>query len=192
MAFPVFTTERLELVEITEKHCNRYFEIMSLDIVTRYYGMESLESLEQASAIIDSFRTGYENKRAVRWGIVLKETGAFIGTIGLNNLQIRNKKAELGFEIHPDYWKNGYTTEAARAVIHYVFEELELYRLGAVTFLENEASSGLLKKLDFKEEGILRGYIHQQGENHNTYMFSLLESEWKVSDTKMVSVSDSN
>lgn len=179
MSFPELETARLKLVEITLERKERYFEIMSLESVTRYYGMESLERIEQAEDIIKSFKTGFENNRSMRWGIVIKDTGAFIGTVGLNNMQIGNKKAEIGFEIHPDYWSSGYTSEAAQAVIRYAFEELHLFRMGAVTFLENKASIGLLEKMGFIKEGILRGFIYQNGVSNDTNVFSLLQPEWE-------------
>ena len=34
------------------------------------------------------------------------------------------KKAEVGFEIHPDFWRSGITSEALQAVLDYSFEEL--------------------------------------------------------------------
>ncbi|MGD6803188.1 GNAT family N-acetyltransferase [Rossellomorea vietnamensis] len=179
MTFPELETKRLKLIEITEKDIEAYFSVMSLDRVTKYYGMESLKKKEQAAEIIQAFRTGYESKRSMRWGIILKDTGAFIGTAGLNNLQTGQKKAEIGFEIHPDYWRSGITTEAANAVIRYAFEELHLFRIGAVTFLENHSSYGLLEKIGFKKEGILRGYIFQNGVSNDTYVYSLLRKEWQ-------------
>ncbi|MGM0844677.1 MAG: GNAT family N-acetyltransferase [Bacillota bacterium] len=180
MLFPALETKRLRLVEITEKDKEAYFRIMSLDSVTKFYGMESLQTIEQAAEIIHSFRTGFESKKSMRWGIILKETGTFIGTAGLNNLQSRQKKAEIGFEIHPDYWRSGFTSEAADAVIRFAFEELQLYRLGAITFLENKASFKLLEKLGFVKEGILRGYIYQNGEFNDTNIYSILRHEWEA------------
>ncbi|WP_421384832.1 GNAT family N-acetyltransferase [Bacillus salacetis] len=190
MAFPELDTPRLKLIEITKQHAERYFEIMSLDSVTKYYGMESLQRIEQAEDIIKSFKDGFESKRSLRWGITLKDTGAFIGTAGLNNLQIGNKKAEIGFEIHPDYWSNGYTSEAAAAVIEFAFEELKLYRMGAVTFLENKSSIGLLEKAGFTKEGVLRGYIYQNGVSNDANIFSLLRPEWETLQEKNPSDGD--
>ena len=46
-------------------------------------------------------------------GIVLKETNTLIGTIGLNNLQLWSKRSEIGYDLHPRYWGNGYASEAA-------------------------------------------------------------------------------
>ncbi len=150
---------------------------MSRDVVTKYYGMNSLTSKDQAAKIIDSFHNTFKSKKGIRWGIVLKENGVFIGTIGLNNLNLAGKKAEIGYEIHPTYWRNGMTTEAMKAVLTYSFEELDLFRIGAVTFPENTASSQLLKKNGFKEEGTLRGYLYQNNKSNDALVFSILRTD---------------
>ncbi|MFC4560158.1 GNAT family N-acetyltransferase [Virgibacillus kekensis] len=178
MEFKEMETERLWLVKITDEHTQRYFDIMSNDDVTRYYGMNSLESIEEAERLIKSFRVTFENRRGARWGLVWKDTGEFIGTVGLNNLNLRSKKAEVGFELHPDYWQKGITTEAVKAVLRYAFEELNLYRMGAVTFPQNKASITLLERIGFQKEGLLRGYLYQNDRSHDVLIFSLLSTEY--------------
>jgi ribosomal-protein-alanine N-acetyltransferase len=179
MKFPVLETDRLELVQIGPQDAKLYFDIMSRDEVTKYYGMDSLSHLDEAVRIIDSFQTGFELGRSIRWGIVLKENGRFIGTIGLNNLNLRGKKAEVGYELHPDQWGIGLAQEANKAVLEYAFTELDLFRIGAVTFPENEVSGGLLKKLGFMEKGRLRGYLYQRHQSYDALVFSLLKTEWQ-------------
>ena len=179
MAFPIFETDRLNLVHITQRYKDAFFDIMSRDEVTQYYGSESLSDPEEAGRIIDSFQLVYESGRGMRWGIVWKENDQFIGTVGLNNLNSRSKKAEIGYELHPDYWGKGITKEAVSEILRYSFEKQELFRMGAVTFPANEASSSLLKKLGFVEEGRLRGYLYQKGESHDALIFSLLKPEWE-------------
>jgi ribosomal-protein-alanine N-acetyltransferase len=178
MTFPTLETERLRLVEVKEAHVARFFEIMSKDEVTQYYGMSSLKTVEEAKRIIDSFHTTFESKRGIRWGMELKETGEFVGTVGLNNLATWSKKAEIGYELHPAYWNKGITSEAVKEVLRYSFEVLDLYRMGAVTFPQNNASTHLLERLGFKKEGILRGYLYQNNQSHNAFIFSLLKPEW--------------
>ncbi len=82
MAFPELETNRLKLVQVKEEHTQSFFEIMSKDEVTKYYGMDSLKNIEDASKVVDSFQSAYESKRGIRWGLVLKETDAFVGTVG--------------------------------------------------------------------------------------------------------------
>jgi [ribosomal protein S5]-alanine N-acetyltransferase len=178
MLFPTLETERLYLVEISQQYSQKYYEIMSLDKVTRYYGMENLKNVEEAVKMIDSFKNTFLSKRGIRWGMILKGNQEFIGTLGLNNLNIANKRTEIGYEIHPDYWRKGFTSEAVKEVLRYCFENLDLYRIGAVTYPDNIASSSLLKKLGFKEEGRLRGYFYQKNQIHDAFIFSLLKTEW--------------
>ncbi|QDP39901.1 GNAT family N-acetyltransferase [Radiobacillus deserti] len=179
MSFPLKDTNRLKLVQITHNHVDDYFAIMSQPIVTKYYGMDTLNEREQAVKIVESFQTNYDNKHGIRWGLIEKETSQFIGTIGLNNLSIRSKRAEIGYELHPDFWRKGFATEAIHSILNYAFYELGLYRIGAVTFPDNLASNQLLEKLGFRQEGLLRGYIFQDEQSHDANVYSILASEWE-------------
>ncbi|ASK61009.1 GNAT family N-acetyltransferase [Virgibacillus phasianinus] len=178
MDFPTFETQRLKLVHIDHQYDQAYFDIMSEDKVTEYYGMDSLKKVNQASKIIDSFEDTYMKKHGIRWGIIWKETRTFIGTIGLNNLSTWSKRAEIGYELHPDHWRKGIATEAIRSVLGYSFREMGLFRMGAITFPDNVSSNNLLEKVGFKKEGILRGYLYQGDKSHDAYVFSMLRSEW--------------
>ncbi|MFC4409693.1 GNAT family N-acetyltransferase [Chungangia koreensis] len=179
MSFPQLETARLLLTEVNEENASSMFEIFSNPDVVKYYGMDAFETVEQAQGMVKHFRQGFEAKRSMRWGMIMKETNQFIGTIGLNLLNLTSKKAEIGFEIHPDYWRNGYTYEAAIAVLEYSFKELQLQRLGAVTFVDNTASQGLLKKIGFQYEGTLRNYLFQNNQVYDGLLFSILPSEWE-------------
>jgi len=179
MEFPVLTTGRLNLVQISKNHTESYYDIMSRDEVTKYYGMDSLNTIEDAKRIITSMNATFESNKGIRWAILLKETETFIGTIGLNNLNLWSKKAEIGYELHPLYWNKGITTEAVKEVLRYSFEELNLFRMGAVTYPQNETSIHLLQRLGFKKEGTLRGYLYQNKQNYDACVFSLLRTEWK-------------
>lgn len=178
MTFPILVTNRLKLVEITHQHVDNIYEILSLEEVTKYYGTNRFTFYNEASRLIDMFTKNFIEKRGIRWGIMIKENYKFIGTVGLNGLQLKNKRAEIGYEIHPAYWRNGYATEAIKEVLRFSFETLDLYRIGAVVYPENEPSLNLLNNLGFTKEGLLRAYIHQNDQFHDTYILSLLKTNW--------------
>lgn len=113
--FPVLETNRLLLRELTSDDVHDVFACFSNAHVTRYYGQEPFEQVGQAQALIDFFSASYIEKRGIRWGIERKETGGLIGTIGFNLLSPKHRRAELGYEVHPDYWRMGYTSEAVRS-----------------------------------------------------------------------------
>ncbi|GAE34725.1 GNAT family N-acetyltransferase [Halalkalibacter akibai] len=172
---PKLETERLLLREIEKDDVTDIFRCFSNDKVTRYYGQETLENVGQADAIIEFFSNSYKEKRAIRWGIERKETEGLIGTIGFNAWSPKHKRAEIGYEIHPDHWRKGYTSEALLRIIQYGFNELGLTRIGAVVFIENEASNKLLTKMGFQQEGILREYMYQNGRAYDTFVYSILK-----------------
>ncbi|WP_252504481.1 GNAT family N-acetyltransferase [Sporosarcina sp. Marseille-Q4943] len=174
MTFPELQTERLHLVEVSKEHAQGVFDNFSNPAVLQYYGMDPMTELAQAEKLVEHFRNSFLASRSIRWAMVRKEDNRFAGTIGLNNLSKGMKRAEIGFEIHPDFWRTGITSEALKAVLNYSFKELGLHRMGAVTFLDNVASINLLKKHGFVQEGILRSYLFQNGQSHDARVFSVL------------------
>ncbi|MHA6252242.1 GNAT family N-acetyltransferase [Oceanobacillus sp. CAU 1775] len=173
--FPILETERLILREITQEDAEGIFACFSNDNVTRYYGQDTLKNIDQAEKFVDFFSKNYTEKKGIRWGIEIKGTKGIIGTIGFNAWSIKHKRAEIGYEIHPEQWRKGYTLEAVSKAIQYGFGELGLTRIGAVVFIDNEASNNLLFKVGFQKEGVLRDYMYQNGKAHDTYVYSLLK-----------------
>jgi RimJ/RimL family protein N-acetyltransferase len=57
----------------------------------------------------------------------------------------------LAYELCPFYWNRGFATEAARPILAYAFETLELDRLVAFTHLGNVRSARVLEKLGFRQ-----------------------------------------
>ncbi|EMR05586.1 Putative ribosomal N-acetyltransferase YdaF [Bhargavaea cecembensis DSE10] len=175
--FPTLDTERLRLREITKADAGDVFACFSDERVTRFYGQETLDSIEKAKAFVDFFANSYKEKRGIRWGIEVKERPGIIGTIGFNAWSPKHKRAEIGYEIHPEHWRKGYAFEAVSEVIRYGFDEFGLTRIGAVVFMDNEASNQLLAKAGFQREGILRDYMYQNGKAYDTYVYSILKND---------------
>jgi [ribosomal protein S5]-alanine N-acetyltransferase len=173
--FPILETERLLLREIVKEDVQGIFDCFSKSDVTRYYGLDTFTNIEQAIELVELFAKNYKEKRGIRWGIEIKGKKGIIGTIGFNAWSPKHKRAEIGYELHPEYWRKGYATEAVSEVISYGFNELDLTRIGAVVFLENIASNKLLTKLGFQLEGVLRNYMYQNGVPYDTNVYSLVK-----------------
>ncbi|WP_054027710.1 GNAT family N-acetyltransferase [Bacillus sp. FJAT-28004] len=173
--FPILETERLQLREVVKTDAQGIFNCFSHNDVTRYYGQDTFTSIEQAKQLVAFFAKSFQENRGIRWGIELKGKKEIIGTIGFNALSSKHKRAEIGYELHPEYWGKGYATEAVSKVISYGFRELELTRIGAVVFIENKESNKLLAKLGFEKEGILKNYMYQNGVAYDTNIYSLIK-----------------
>ncbi|QTL47659.1 GNAT family N-acetyltransferase [Priestia aryabhattai] len=174
--FPILLTPRTTLREITEADADDIFDCFSQEEVIRYYGQEKFKTIQEALVLIDIFAENYRNQKGMRWGIERLDTGELIGTVGFNQWNQKHKRAEIGYELHPQHWGHGYASEAASAVMTYGFDTLQLVRIGAVVFLENKASQHVLKKLGFQKEGVLKNYMYQNGKAHDTFVYSSLPS----------------
>ncbi|AIK39061.1 acetyltransferase family protein [Bacillus pseudomycoides] len=179
MGFPILETERLKLRELTLLDAETMFYYFEKASVIRYFGMDSFQNMEQVKNTIQTFRKRYEEGNVLRWGIELKGTNQLIGTFGFHLINQNHKRAEIGYELDDTYWGKGYASEALQAILTYGFETLQLIRIAAVVYTENEASHRLLKRAGFQEEGLLRKYMIQNGVAHDTVIYSLLEEEWK-------------
>ena len=115
-----------------------------------------------------------ENHRL--FGIFLNKTHKHIGNITLDNIDISNRKAEVGIF----FWSNqrkGYATEAINLLAYYAFTSLNLNKLYAGVVVQNLASVALFKKCGFKEEGILKMDYFKDDVYYDTIRFGLLKSE---------------
>ncbi|GAA0701658.1 GNAT family protein [Paraclostridium ghonii] len=184
MGFPVLETRRLYLTKIINDHASDIFEYLSNDIVTRYLGKESLINIGGAYELINKININYSEGKGIRWGIIHKNSNKLIGTIGYDAIQIKNKRADVGYDINSNYWRQGFATEAINEIIKFGFTKLDLNRIGAVVFPDNIASLNLLEKVGFTKEGILREYIIQNNIERNCVVLSLLKKEYLVNSYK--------
>lgn len=80
----------------------------------------------------------YKSSKEIILALILRYTNRLIGWIGLI-LNKEHKKAKLGYRIGNSYWKNGYTTKAAKTILRFGFEELKLEGIHAHDFSRNQA-----------------------------------------------------
>lgn len=111
------------------------------------------------------------------WAITLRGSDELIGAIGLTPEKDQDT-AELGYWLSPVYWGRGITTEAARPVVSFGFEALDLPYLTSGYFLDNTASGRVLDKLTFVETGhVMRSCLASGGEKPSMRM-KLQRRDW--------------
>ncbi|MCP4567417.1 MAG: GNAT family N-acetyltransferase [FCB group bacterium] len=111
------------------------------------------------------------------FAIVQKEDNNLVGAIGLV-IKREFESAEMGYWVGKPYWGKGYCTEAARAVLKYGFEQLELNRIHAHYMVSNSASAKVMEKIGMQYEGHLRQAIKKWGKFHDYKAYSILKSEY--------------
>lgn len=174
---PTLETERLWLRPLEAADAERLFQIFSDMDVLRHYGMEPHVSIEETEQMVASMLEGMRTGAVIRWGIVRKDGPGVIGTIGFHNRAPRHRRAEVGYELHPSYWRNGYATEALQAALTYATHTAEIERVGAVVYTENVASQRMLEQNGFCREGLLRRYMRQGEQVHDVYMYGYTDEK---------------
>ena len=93
-----------------------------------------------------------------------KEDDRLVG--GVNLRDVRRgvaQTASFGYWVGQPFARQGFTSQAVRAVSHFGFQTLGLHRLEAACLPENEASRKLLLRSGFEQEGRARGYLKING-----------------------------
>jgi len=71
-------------------------------------------------------------------------------------VRVDGHKVELGYVLARKFWRQGYMTEAVRAVVSWAIKDADVYRVWAVCDIENVASARVMEKAGMQREGILR------------------------------------
>ena len=177
--FPTLQTERLLLRQLTMDDLEFVYQHFRDPKVSQYLMDEPPPANHDEARAIINFFLEPEAKAQNRWAIVRKADGRVIGTIGYHRWMRAYFRAEVGYDLSPDCWGQGYMTEAFREVIRHGFERLALHRIDALVYTGNDASIQLLKRMGFKQEGLLRDYFYLNGQFYDHYLFGLLRADWE-------------
>ena len=181
MPVPTLETKRLILRAFTLADAKRVQHLAGAFAVADTTGhMPHPYQDGMAEEWIGGLDSEFEHGEGATFAITLPATGELIGAIGLT-LHSHNKRAEMGYWLGVPYWNHGYTSEAARAVLQFAFEQLNLNRVYASHFPRNPASGRVMQKIGMKYEGTLRQHFVRWQDPEDLVYYGILKSEWKRS-----------
>ena len=149
----VLTTERLILRAFSASDLDDFFEYASVEGVGEMAGWRHHESKEKSQEILSRF---IEDDKT--FAICLKENGKVIGSLGIETYGMEEaltefdgyRGREIGYVLAKEHWGKGIMTEAVRAVIDYLFYELDLDFLTCGYYDFNRRSARVQEKCGFK------------------------------------------
>jgi ribosomal-protein-alanine N-acetyltransferase len=150
--FPVLKTGRLTLRQLRSSDDNEIFSLRSNDIVNKYLDRKPGKSVDDAKNFIKTIIENIQSHDSIYWAITLNGTDKLIGTICLFNFSEDHSNVEIGYELLPDFQGKGIMQEAISIVIHFGFQHVGLSSIEAHTHTENQSSTRLLEKLNFKKD----------------------------------------
>ena len=179
--FPL-ATQRLELRPFEAAFLERFVAYRRKPEVALY---QSWSDYTQADAL-----AFYEQQRALSFdtdetwyqlAMVRKQDGLLIGDVAAHFFD-EGRQVELGFTLDSAYQKQGYATEAMRAVLKLLFLELKKHRVSATCDAQNVGAQRLLERLGFRQEGVFRKNIFFKGSWGDETTYAMLGEEWARQD----------
>lgn len=182
-------TERLILRKSQMEEQKRLWEILCIPEVNRYYltckfGFD----WEQQRPFFESKVSKAGNLDVFQWSILKKDDGLCIGQLSVQSgnsedpLITDDSIRGIGWFIDPDYQGCGYATEAASAVLDYMFNEVQITEIRTGAAVLNPASWKLMEKLGFNRRG---DKIHKVKYTYvlepvDSYSYGLTDKEYEV------------
>jgi RimJ/RimL family protein N-acetyltransferase len=113
-------------------------------VFTRY--LRAREPIDTAAQFA-RFRRHWEEHGYGLWAVEERETGRFIGRVGLSHHRLWPQDVEVGWALDPAAWGRGYATEGGAAALAHGFGELGVDRVVSIVHPENAASIAVMSRL---------------------------------------------
>lgn len=171
--FPVLYTERLVLRAATPEDAVALSVIRSDARVNRFLERKAEMTLEEAENRIRKIAAETLANECIEWVIQFKDNPQMLGSICYWNIAPQADKAEIGYEMHPDYYGKGVMQEAMQRVIQYAFSEMNVKTIEAFPVKDNIKSIQLLERNHFVRDYDIDKYKLPETETQNTAVYML-------------------
>ena len=142
-------TKRLTLRRFTESDVELIFELDNDPDVMCFIngGIPTPRKIIQDVLLPGFLQYNSNNTYYGFWAVIEKQTGKFLGWVSFRPTGSDPAELTLGFRFRKDAWGKGFATEAASALIHKGFSEMDVQRVIATTYQDNLRSQRVLEKL---------------------------------------------
>lgn len=171
--FPVLQTERLLLRALSSADAPALAEMRSNKRVNEFLYRADSITVEYATDFIAKRIEDAENNESIMWAIQLRDEPRMLGSICLWNIVPEKDKAEIGYEMHPDYYGKGIMHEAMQKVIEYGFGVMKLKTMEALPVKDNLKSIQLLERNHFIRDLDIEKYELPEEERDITAVYIL-------------------
>lgn len=167
----ILETPRLVLRHLVLDDLEELFALYSDPDIRRYFP-EGVLNLQETREELEWFLNGHpEHPDLGLWATIHKESGKFIGRCGLLPWEIDDKlEVEIAYLLDKAFWGQGLASEAARGILEYAFETLNLTRLICLMDPLNLASQKVAERIGMTLECRVDGIA---GDNFPTLIYSI-------------------
>lgn len=147
-------------IEASRSHLSQYLR----------WAVDKFSTIEDSVAEIRRIRARFYAREDLHYHLFEKSSGKMIGSAGGHCSMLRTPTWEIGYSLFEPFLGKGYATEAAKAMVQLVFEQLQAERAELVIQGGNELSRRLAQRLGF------------------THDLTQREHEWNVAHTRLVDI----
>ncbi|MCL1824192.1 MAG: GNAT family N-acetyltransferase [Oscillospiraceae bacterium] len=149
MTTPTLETERIILRPLKITDANDIFRNWASDPeVTKYMTYTTHETIETTTQWLKELENNIADENSYNWGFVYKNSNELFGSGGIS-YEEEHKMFSIGYNIMKKYWNMGLVTEAGRAMLDFVVNELNQTEFFGTHAKENPASGRVMEKLGF-------------------------------------------
>ncbi len=174
---PVLESRRVRLRPMVVADAPALIPIYGDPIVAQWGFAPPVATLEDAQALVLSCGRLVQARTLFHWGLSLVEDDVIVGHSTLFQMDLKNRRAEVGYSLRRDLWGRGIVTEALDLLIDLAFGPLDLRRLEADVDPRNLGSLRVLEKVGFQREGLLRERWETEAGVDDTVILGLLRRE---------------
>lgn len=175
-------TERLRIRRFQDSDLESFLAYRNDQEVARYQGWDVPYPREEALLFVEGMQTADPQVKGEWFQAALEEieTGAMVGDVAYF-LKKEDPQAYIGFTIARSRWRKGYGKEAVQRLLAYLFRDLDMHRIIAITDVENIPSFRMLERLGFRREGHFIENVMFKGVWGSEYYYGMLKREWEKS-----------
>ena len=146
--------------------------------VTRFLTWPTHPNQEVSGRVIEDWVNQYSDDSYYHWAITLKDNGEEpIGDIAVVSLKENVSMAHVGYCIGRNWWHQGITSEALKAVMEFLFDVVDVNRIEARHDPRNPNSGKVMEKCGMKYEGTLHSSDWNNQGICDACYYALLKSE---------------
>ena len=177
-------TDRLRIRHFQDSDLESFLAYRNDPDVARYQGWDVPYPREKALEFVEEMKAKDPVVQGEWFQAAIEEigTGEMIGDAAYYHKK-DDPQAYIGYTIARSYWRKGYGMEAIQRLLAYLFDELDLHRIIAITDVENTPSFNLLDCLGFRREGHFLENLMFKGNWASEYYYGMLRREWQMLKT---------
>ena len=168
----LLTTQRLRLEPLLRSHAPLMMVVLGNPQTHLFIPSDPPQdekALAEQYARLESRSSPDGLQRWLNW--VVFRTGDAIGTV--QTTVYPEASADIAYVFHPNYWGQGYASEAVSELLRYLGENLGVRRFTAYTDTRNLASQRLLERLGFEREAFVKNADEFKGSKSDEYVYGL-------------------